>query len=90
MFLEKRVKKQMRCFRSIPLALSGTGVEFTKTYAFAKKKRLNCALSYNFEILKGMSHNLELKLSENVWFVEVYQKNESVTAIRARTDLKGC
>ena len=28
-------------------------------------------------------------LSENVWFVEIYEKNESATAIRARTVLKG-
>ena len=34
----------------------------------------------------GSSH---LKLSENVWFVGVYKQNESATAIRARTVLKG-
>ena len=46
-------------YRSLLLILSGTGVEFTQTYAFAKK-RLKYAISYDFEIFKGMSHNLEL------------------------------
>ena len=49
------------------------------------QKRLNCALSYDFEIIfKGMS-----PASDNVWLVGVYKKNESATAIHARTALKG-
>ena len=43
-----------------PLILRGTGVQFTQIYAFSHKKRLNYALSYDFDIFKGMSHNLEL------------------------------
>ena len=46
-------------YRSLPLILSGTRVEFTLSYAFAEK-RLNYTLSYDFETFKGMSHNLEL------------------------------
>ena len=42
---------------SLPLILNGTGVEFTQTCAVTKK-RPNYAISYNFEIFKGMSHHL--------------------------------
>ena len=62
-------------YRSNPLVLSGTGVEFTQTCF--RKKPLNYALSCDFEICKG------------VWFTAVYKKNESATTIRARTILKG-
>ena len=74
-------------YRSLPTIFSGTGVDFTQTYAFA----YDYAISYDFEIFKGMSHNLpgNIKLSENVWFVGVYKRNESATEIRARTVLKG-
>ena len=41
---------------------------------------LTYVVSYDFEIFK---------LSENVRFVGVYKKNESATAIGARTVLKG-
>jgi len=60
-FLVERVKKKLKCdvYRSLPLILSWTGVEFPQTYAFAKK-RLNYAISYDFEIFKGKSRNLEL------------------------------
>ena len=64
-------------YRSLPLILSGTGVEFTQTYAFAKNVSITLSLS-------GTT-----KLSENFWFVRVNKKNKSATAIRAQTALKG-
>ena len=80
-------RKKCDVYRSLRLILSGPGVELTQTYAFAKK-RLNYALSYDFEIFKGMSHNLEQKMCGLPH--GVYRKNESATAIpRAWTVLKG-
>ena len=75
----------------IPFRSFLAGLELNLHSHMLSQKRLNYALSYDFEIFKGMSHNLELlmKLSENVWFVWVYKKGESATAIRAGTVLKG-
>ena len=45
-FLVERVKKQ-KCYvyRSLPLILSGTGVEFTQTHAFAKNVSITLSLT---------------------------------------------
>ena len=42
------------------------------------------ALSYDFEIFKRMSHNLELHVLsfQKMWFVGVDKKNESAIVIR--------
>ena len=56
-FTVERVRES-KCegYRSLPLILSGTGLEFTQTYAFAK----NVSITLSLAMFKGMSHNLEL------------------------------
>ena len=50
----------MQCYRSLLLILSRTGVEFTPVrHMLSCKKPVNYAISYNFEVYKEMSHNLE-------------------------------
>ena len=56
---------------------------------YCHKKRLNYAISYNFEISKGMSHNLELSSFQKMHGLKVYKKNESARAICLQMGLKG-
>ena len=66
------------------------GLEVNLHRHMPSQNRLNYALSYYFEIFKGMSHNLELLSFQKMYGLSgVYKKNESATAIRARTVLKG-
>ena len=73
-------------YRSLPVILSGTGGEFTFRH-MPSQKSSQLRLSYDFEIFKAMSHNLELlNFQKMLWFVGVYKKNESATDSDPRTD----
>ena len=60
-----------------------------RRHAFTKK--VSITLSLTILRFLEMSHNLELliKLSEDVWFLGVYKKNERATVICTQTVLKG-
>ena len=57
-FLIERVKRQMRCL-SLSSAHSWRDWSWIYTDICFRKKRLKYAISFDFEIFKGMSHNLE-------------------------------
>ena len=79
-------RRKCDVYRSLPLILSGTGVEFTQTYAFAK----NVSITLSLMILRFLKEwAIIWNYYVNVWFVGVYKKNKSATAIRVRTVLKG-
>ena len=64
------------------------------TLSYSHKRTNACVknLRHGFlveRIKKQMRCLGTVKLSENVWFVGVYKENESATAIRVRTVLKG-
>ena len=75
-----RSKWDVYCY--LPFILKGDW-SWIYTEKCFRKKCLNYAISHDFEIFKGMIHNIEtlLKLSENVQFVEVYQDMINETAI---------
>ena len=53
------------------------GLELNLHSHMLSQKRLNYALSYDFEIFKGTSHNLELLSFQKMYgLLGVYKKNE--------------
>ena len=74
-------------FRSF---LAGLELNLNRHMLSQKKKSFNYALSYAFETFKEMRQNLELLSFQKMCaLVGVKKKNESATAIQARTVLKG-
>ena len=67
-----------------------TGVDFTQTYAFAKTYQLRYLISYDFEIFKVMSHNLEILSFQKMYGLLGLIREMKALQRSARHGSEGC